>query len=227
MQDHHTQEQASHRPLSLSLVAGLSALALLTGSAAAWWGWTTASRQAIAPVGVEKTTPRTAQSGQGDQKGPATGTTQSPTAAPVTTERTLQVYWLKASDTSIELAPSSVKLSASGNRDLLQAAIEQLLAGQPKNQALSTTIPETTKLLSLTVKEDGVHVDLSDDFTKGGGSTSMTARLGQIIYTASSLNPNAPVWLSVEGVPLDTLGGEGLLINQPMTRQSFEQNFSL
>ncbi|MBL1175917.1 GerMN domain-containing protein [Pantanalinema sp. GBBB05] len=227
MQDHHTHEPSSQRQLSLSLVAGLSALALVTGSAAAWWGWTTVSRQSTQPVGIEQTTPSTAQSGQGDSKAPAPGTTQSPAAAPLTTEKTLQVYWLKATDTSIALTPTPMKLTASGNSGLLKAAIEQLLAGQPKNQELSTTIPETTKLLSLTVKADGVHVDLSEDFTKGGGSTSMTARLGQMIYTASSLDPNAPVWLSVEGVPLDTLGGEGLLIDQPMTRKSFEQNFPL
>ncbi|HEY9618464.1 MAG TPA: GerMN domain-containing protein [Microcoleaceae cyanobacterium] len=227
MQDHHTQEQSSaQRQISLSLVAGLSALVLATGSAAAWWSWTTMSRKATEPVGIEQTTPGTSQAGQGEQKTP-TGTGQPPVAAPLTVERTLQVYWLKATDTSIELAPTAMQLSASGNSGLLKAAIEQLLAGQPKGQNLSTTIPKTTKLLSLNVKDDGVHVDLSEDFTKGGGSTSMTARLGQIIYTASSLDPNAPVWLSVEGVPLDTLGGEGLLIEQPMTRQSFKQNFPL
>lgn len=227
MQDHHTHEHQPHRQIPLSLLAGLSAVVLLTGSAAAWWGWTTVGRKVTAPIGIEQTTPKTAQAGQGEQNVPATGTAPSPAAAPLTTEKTLQVYWLKATDTTISLAPMPMKLNASGNSELLKQAIEQLLAGQPTNQELSTTIPQTTKLLSLTVKADGVHVDLSEDFTKGGGSTSMTARVGQIVYTASTLDPKVPVWLSVEGVPLDTLGGEGLLIDQPMTRQSFEQNFPL
>jgi spore germination protein GerM len=77
------------------------------------------------------------------------------------------------------------------------------------------------------VREDGVHINLSKEFTMGGGTASMTARVAQVLYTATSLNPNAQVWLSIEGEPLKTLGGEGLLIEQPLTRKSFEQEFSL
>jgi spore germination protein GerM len=52
-------------------------------------------------------------------------------------------------------------------------------------------------------------------------------RLGQILYTASSLDPNMPVWISVEGKPLETLGGEGLMLEQPITRQWFKENFEM
>ena len=73
----------------------------------------------------------------------------------------------------------------------------------------------------------GVYLNLSDAFTQGGGSESMMGRLGQILYTASSVDPNMPVWISVEGKLLETLGGEGLMLEQPITRQWFKENFEM
>lgn len=220
--------EPSTRRFPLGVVAGISVLILATGSAVALWGWHTTSRNASTPTATQHSTSPTEEPKFPPVTAAPTETGQPQTKpAPAGTEKTLQVYWLKGSGGEIELAPTPVKLSSTGDSgSLLKAAVEQLLAG-PANSTVATTIPRETQLRSFSVGEDGVHIDLSKEFTTGGGTASMTARVAQVLYTATSLNPNAQVWLSIEGEPLKTLGGEGLLVEQPMTRKSFEQEFSL
>jgi spore germination protein GerM len=137
------------------------------------------------------------------------------------------VYWISGSGTKLALTPANINLPTENSPDeQLSTALKRLIKG-PANSDVTSSIPPETKLNSLTVQKDGVHVDLNKAFTSGGGSVNMQGRLGQIIYTASSLNPADPVWISVEGEPLKVLGGEGLEISQPMTRTEFSKNFSL
>jgi spore germination protein GerM len=82
----------------------------------------------------------------------------------------------------------------------------------------------------LQVRSDGVHVDLSKEFRAGGGSTSIVYRVAQVIYTASSLDPDAKVFVSIEGQSIDEkhpLGGEGLTLRQRITRSQFAADFSI
>ena len=81
--------------------------------------------------------------------------------------------------------------------------------------------------MGLKSENDEVHVNLSEDFTSGGGSTSMMGRVGQVVYTATTLNPKAKVYIDVNGKPLDVLGGEGVELQQPLTRESFQKNYPL
>ncbi len=99
-------------------------------------------------------------------------------------------------------------------------------AGKPDGK-LTSTIPVGTKLLSTKIMADGIHVDLSKEFTQGFGATSMIGRLGQVVYTATSQNPDAPVWITVEGKKLEVLGDVGVEIRQPITRQTYDQDFPI
>ncbi|MBI4783673.1 MAG: GerMN domain-containing protein [Oscillatoriophycideae cyanobacterium NC_groundwater_1537_Pr4_S-0.65um_50_18] len=219
----------STRFLPLGLLVGLSTVALTAGAGVAWWTW----HNSPAPI---SSTPTTESSTLGGSPGSqvitpeaASPQTSSPeTASPqAIDQKTVQVYWLKNISDQIEVAAAPVNLDAQQQpSQMLEAAFEQVLQ-KPTDPDLISAIPAQTRLRKLEVKPDGVHVDLSPEFVSGGGSTSMTGRLGQVIYTATTLDPAAEVWISVEGQPLEVLGGEGLIIDQPMTRESFEQNFQL
>jgi len=53
--------------------------------------------------------------------------------------------------------------------------------------------PTVNKASGVTIQNDGIHVDLSQEFTTG--SASMSSRVAQVLYTATSLQPNAKVWI--------------------------------
>jgi spore germination protein GerM len=133
---------------------------------------------------------------------------------------------VKDGGSKVALVPNPVTASAQSPTQKAEAALQALLAG-PRQSGVTTTIPKDTKLRSVMVKPDGIHVDLSQDFVAGGGSASMTARVGQVLYTVTSEDPTAPVWFSVEGKPVDQLGGEGLELEGPLTRKKFEKDFPL
>lgn len=146
----------------------------------------------------------------------------------VTEIRNVDIYWLKNAGTNLKLESQRIQIKSNSRQPdrALQTAFKQLLAG-PTEGTESTTIPQGTQLLGIKVESDAVRINLSEEFTSGGGSTSMTGRLGQVIYTATSLNSKAKVYIEVNGKPLEVLGGEGLVLNQPLTRESFNQNFEL
>ncbi|PSN17928.1 spore germination protein [filamentous cyanobacterium CCP5] len=222
------------RSIPLSILVAIGIVVLASGGSAAWFTWRTLNPKP--PVAEFPTL-----EGQLDDlaKSPVDAIpsepvvpdtpTKQPESSPTAQDVTLELYWLKDTGTAFSLTPEAITLPAEGGSETqLKSAFEQLLAkaGNPDQDAFST-IPDQTRLLGLSVEPDGVHVNLSEEFRQGGGSASMTGRLGQVIYTASALNADVPVWISIEGKPLDILGGEGLLVDQPMTRADFAADFDL
>ena len=197
---------------SLGLITGISVAILAVGGVTAWW----ASRS------ITDTNTNT------NQVPPTVQSQETPRVEELSAITIAEVYWINGPEENIDLTATKVELdNKSGNKsEVLTNAIEVLLAG-PTDNVYSTTIPSGTKLLDITVKKDGIHINLSQEFTYGGGSASMIARLGQIIYTATSLNPDSTVWIDIEGEPLEFLGGEGAMVSQPITRQNFQENFVL
>ena len=141
-------------------------------------------------------------------------------------QQTASIYWLRSKENRLDLVPQPFKVAATQPNQVLEAAFKTLLAG-PSEGTDSTTIPQGTQLLGLKVENNDVHVNLSENFTTGGGSSSMMGRVGQVVYTATSLNPQANVYIEVNGKLLEVLGGEGVELQQPLTRTSFQKNYPL
>ncbi len=179
--------------------------AVAAGGGLAWWGFQ--ANQPIAP----NTTPNVVQ---------------QPVPPANVQSTTAKIYLLRDTGRNLELVPTPIEVNAEQPEAVLTAAFNSLLTNI-EDATASSTIPSGTKLRSLKIQDDGIHVDLSTEFTTGGGSASMSGRLAQVIYTATTLQPEAKVWIDVEGKPLEILGGEGLEIERPITRQSFEEDFSL
>lgn len=140
---------------------------------------------------------------------------------------TPQIYRLKILDHQIQLSPETVNFTVNSPEAALDLALKELLARSPAVDP-TTTIPEGTRLLDLHLDREGIHINLSEEFAGGGGSSSMIYRVAQVLYTATSIAPQAPVFFSVEAIPLNEdypLGGEGLLLEYPLTRQQFERDF--
>jgi hypothetical protein len=105
------------------------------------------------------------------------------------------------------------------------AAMTELLAGPtPADVAagLASAIPGGTRLLGLSIADRIATVDLSGAFAAGGGSLSMAARLAQVTYTLTQFPTVEGVVFRLDGQPLTVLGGEGIVIDHPASRSSFE-----
>lgn len=210
------QEQQSGRRISPGLLAGGAALILAAGGGTAWWVTRSGAGPETRPVPIPVPTPAA-----------TVGPTVLPSVPLKPGQKAVQVFWVRDAGTNLDLIPGQINVDkASQPNAVLTAAFNRLLSGSVP-AGVSNAIPKGTKLRSVAVKNDGVHVDLSGEFKTGGGSASMIARLAQVIYTATSLDESAKVWISVDGKRLEVLGGEGLEVAQPITRQSFRKNFSL
>ncbi|OUC11793.1 MAG: hypothetical protein B0A82_26025 [Alkalinema sp. CACIAM 70d] len=141
-----------------------------------------------------------------------------------------KAYWLKGEGDRLQLVAQTVPVSSKASTtQQLTESLQQVLRSPP-NPGVSTTIPPGTRLLALTIEPNGIHVNLSREFAQGGGSSSLIHRVAQILYTVTSVDPRAKVYLAVEGQVLDEahpLGGEGLVLDAPLTRQQFVHEFSL
>ena len=107
----------------------------------------------------------------------------------------------------------------------LDYAIKELLKGPniiEKSSGAYSEIPKSTKLLSIKETKEKIIIDLSSDFETGGGTDSIYSRMMQLVKTSINNTDNKKIYLYIEGNQVNLIGGEGIMITQPLTENSLE-----
>ena len=106
----------------------------------------------------------------------------------------------------------------------LTSAIKSLLKGpdfEEKKAGVYSEIPGGTKLISVVQSDDKIIVNMNDAFQYGGGTESINNRLKQLIKTIVAIHPDKNVYLYIEGKQVDVMGGDGVMITQPLNISDF------
>jgi len=145
----------------------------------------------------------------------------TPPGATVTPERSMVValYFLQGEHLAV------VRRALEETPRVGTAALAALLTGPTPQEAawgFTTEIPAGTQLRDLAIADGIATVDLSSPFTSGGGSFSMRARVAQVVFTLTQFPTVQAVRFRIDGQPVTTIGGEGVVVDPPPGRAAFE-----
>ena len=154
------------------------------------------------------------------------GTTSPPTTVGSTTTGLTVFFLSNQGGNAVRQGPFLIPVhrTVAETPGVARAAIEELLGGPERDEAaagIDTAVPETTLLLGVSIAEGVATVDLTRDFESGGGTTSMFARLAQLVYTVTQFPTVDAVELLLDGQPVEVFSGEGIVIDDPLTREAF------
>lgn len=169
----------------------------------------TTARDATTTTSVSTTLPET------------TTLSETTTTASVVTEE-FPVYFF-FDGFPVEPGPYLAPVARTGSIEIGDA-LAALLAGPTgleSETGLSSAIPDGTELLGVEVVDRTALVDLSAEFESGGGSLSVLGRVAQVVYTATWFDGVDSVEFLIDGVAVDVLTGEGLIVDRPQTRTDY------
>lgn len=125
-------------------------------------------------------------------------------------------------DTKGNLRSINRKCDTAVEKSCFNFAIKELISAPTqweKSKGLSSEIPSNTKILSVREGSGSILIDLSSAFESGGGAESTYTRVYQLIKTVQA-NTKQPVYLYIDGKQADVIGGEGIMVKQPLSERS-------
>lgn len=149
-----------------------------------------------------------------------------PTEKPeIKTKEYVNIYFIGRNEHNEEVY-KAVKRQYSEDIDgsKIKFAVYALINGpkpEEKQKGVYTEIPHSAQVINISELGDRVIVNLNSSFVNGGGADSLYKRLYQLIKTVK-LNSHLPVYLYIDGQKADVVGGEGIMISQPLSNSSLE-----
>lgn len=150
---------------------------------------------------------------------------ESPAEADNKTEEYINVYFIGKNENQEEVYKAVKRVY---NKDIdgskIKFSVYALINGpkmEEQKKGIYTEIPHDAQVISVREYNDKVIVNLNSAFVQGGGADSLYKRLYQLIKTAK-LNTLLPVYLYIDGQRADVVGGEGIMITQPLSNSSLE-----
>jgi spore germination protein GerM len=109
------------------------------------------------------------------------------------------------------------------NDSPLTTAIQTLLSGPLfSDVGCITLIPEGTKLLSVAIVNRVATLNFSEEFEYNQyGIEGYLGQLTQVVYTATAFSTVDSVQFLIDGEHKEYIGGEGIWIGSPLSRDSF------
>lgn len=134
-----------------------------------------------------------------------------------------KVYFCRISEDGTQKMLAAFRKISSPNS--LDAALEALLAGPTNAEAehdIITNIPENTTLKSCKIEGDTAFLDFSSEFEINSfGRDSAMLQLKQIVFTATEYSDIKKVQFLINGENRTYLGGDGIVIGKPLSRDDF------
>lgn len=136
-------------------------------------------------------------------------------------EPSVKIFFIEHKDGK-DIYRTVYRVNDSGLSDI-EFAVKCLFAGPTKyerDKGVYSEIPPT-KILFVRESADRIAINLSDSFGNGGGADSLYKRMYQLIKTVN-YNTKKPVYLLINGQLVEALGGEGLMLKQPLNGSSLD-----
>jgi len=149
---------------------------------------------------------------------------QTPKQKSTQSKRDYYIYLAVQDNDNVRLVP--VKIALRDPQHPLKDLLEQLIQKPSDNNHLNL-VPFRTKIHSIKIKNHTAIIDFNDAFgINSYGRLGQRVQIYQIVYTATQFKDINAVTFTIDGKIVTYLGGDGVLIHNPVTPFSYLPSFS-